>query len=238
MAVGRALLAVAHGSVDPRAVAANERLLRRVSSLLPGVAVRLAYLDHREPSVSQALAALSGADTVVLPLLLTVGYHSRTDIPALLPHGVRYGAVLGPDPRLADALADRLAAAGVALDAPVVLAAAGSSDPDAAADVTSMAALLASRRAVPVLPAYASAIGPAVSEALAVAGPGAAVASYFLAPGRLPDRVRRQAAGAVVTEPFDDHPAVAELVAERYAAAASRPASHRGAEGSVHLHER
>jgi len=217
---GPALLAVAHGSADPRAAAANQRLLRRVASLLPGVDVRLAYLDHAGPSLPSVLASLAGARTVVLPLLLTVGYHSRTDIPALLPAGVPYGPVLGPDPRLADALSDRLAAAGVPRAAPVVLAAAGSSDPDAAADVTAMATLLAVRRGGRVLAAYASAIGPGVGEALAAAGPGAAVASYFLAPGRLPDRVRRQAGDAVVTEPLDDHPSVAALVAERYAALA------------------
>lgn len=195
--------------------------MRRVAALLPDVAVRLAFLE-RGPSVPDTLADLAGAgvgEVVVLPLLLTVGYHSKTDLPALLraaPLPVRYGRVLGPDPLLAEALDDRLAEAGVDPAAPVVLAAAGSSDPDAAVAVEAMAHLLAQRRGSPVRPAYASAIRPTVSEALAVAGPGAAVAQYFLAPGQLPDRVLQQAAGRTVSEPLIDHLAVAKRVNDRY----------------------
>lgn len=230
MALGRppALLAVAHGSADPRAAAANQALLRRVAKRLPGVLIRLAYLDHVGPSVPDALTELAGAgvpELVVLPLLLTVGYHSRTDIAALLrdpPLPVHYGRVLGPDPLLGVALADRLAETGVAPDAPVVLVAAGSSDPDAARDVEAMAAELADRRGGWVRPAYASAITPTVPEALAAAGPGAAVARYFLAPGRLPDRVARQATGRPVSSTLTDHPAVAAAVVERYREARAR----------------
>lgn len=172
----------------------------------------------------EALADLVDAacvEAIVLPLLLTVGYHSRTDLPRLLrdaPLPVRYGRLLGPDPLLAEALDARLAEAGVPARAPVVLAAAGSSDPDAPHDVEEMARLLALRRGSAVLPAYASAIGPTVSDALAEAGSDAAVSLYFLAPGRLPDRVMGHAEGAgrLVTEPLTDHPAVAALLLQRY----------------------
>jgi sirohydrochlorin ferrochelatase len=56
-----------------------------------------------------------------------------------------------------------------------------------------------------------------------------AVASYFLAPGFLPDRVRAAAHGAdVVTDVLGDAPEVAKLVLCRYAevaTAASAPVS-------------
>ncbi|MDR8414855.1 CbiX/SirB N-terminal domain-containing protein, partial [Nonomuraea sp. 3-1Str] len=74
------LVAVAHGSRDPRAAAVVEALLDEVRRARPGLPVRTAYLDHAAPSLGQALAGLGEA--VVLPLLLTEAYHSRVDLPA------------------------------------------------------------------------------------------------------------------------------------------------------------
>lgn len=219
MSPAPALLAVAHGSRDPRAAPANAELLAAVAARLPGVAVRLAFLDHGPPDVGTALARLAAegaCGAVVVPLLLTAGYHSRVDLPRALagaPLPVGYGSVLGPDRRLATALAGRLAEAGVPADAPVVLAAAGSSDPAAQAQVRRMAELLGVRRSGPVTAAFATQAGPTVPAALAAAGPGAAVAAYFLAPGRLLDRV------GAASAPLGAHPAVADLVAQRYRAA-------------------
>ena len=75
------LLAVAHGSRDPRAAATVQELLdlvRRSS----GLRVATSYLDHAAPTPAQALGALDPADAVVvLPLLLTAAYHSKIDIP-------------------------------------------------------------------------------------------------------------------------------------------------------------
>ena len=52
-----------------------------------------------------------------------------------------------------------------------------------------------------------------------------AVASWFLAPGRLPDRVTARALdadpAALVAEPLGADPEVASLILDRYAAAAS-----------------
>ncbi|MEU8269512.1 CbiX/SirB N-terminal domain-containing protein, partial [Sphaerisporangium sp. NPDC049002] len=76
------LVAVAHGSRDPRASATVEALLDEVRLARPGVPVHAAYLDHSRPSLGEALAGLDEA--VVLPLLLTEAYHSRVDIPAAL----------------------------------------------------------------------------------------------------------------------------------------------------------
>ena len=160
---------------------------------------------------------------MIVPLLLAAGYHLGHDIgEAAQRAGVPVAAPLGPDPGLVPALAGRLAAAGVPDWAPVVLAAAGSADPQAAAATRDQAALLAERRRAPVLAAFASAARPTVAEAIAdltarTGGP-VAVATYLLAPGSFHDRLRHSGA-AWVSPPLGDHPAVAGLVLDRFRAA-------------------
>jgi sirohydrochlorin ferrochelatase len=117
------LVAVAHGSSDPRAAASVDALLslvraRAAAAGYPGLDVRAAYLGHAAPTLAQALGAVDGA-AVVLPLLLTAAYHSKTDIPKVLHEvrrarprlGISYGRPLGPHPLLRRALERRLAEA-------------------------------------------------------------------------------------------------------------------------------
>jgi sirohydrochlorin ferrochelatase len=164
------LVAVAHGSADPRAAVAITDLMavvraRASHSGLPGLPVRAAYLGHALPSVPDVLEALyeerppgpahARRAVVVLPLLLTAAYHSDTDLPTVLCEAasrhprlrIGYGDPLGPHPNLLGALERRLAEArtGAAAGAPVsdtavVLAAAGSSRPAANATVAEVAA--------------------------------------------------------------------------------------------------
>jgi sirohydrochlorin ferrochelatase len=241
------LVAVAHGSRDPRAAATIGELLSVVRSRaarrgVGGLDVRPAFLGHSAPSLPQVLGAV-GAEhdaCVVVPLLLTAAYHSKTDIPALLADArtalprldVRYAGTLGPDPLLLAALGRRLAEAGgvpttsraARAGTSVVLAAAGSSDPSANASVAALAARWQAdggwRR---VVPAYASAASPSPGEAVrALAGPGPlAVATYLLAPGYFADQVRDTAlaAGAlVVSAALGATPEVADVIIDRYLA--------------------
>ena len=53
--MNEALLAVAHGSRDPRHAAAVEALVARVRSQRPGLRVEAAYLDHCGPTAARAL---------------------------------------------------------------------------------------------------------------------------------------------------------------------------------------
>jgi sirohydrochlorin ferrochelatase len=244
-----ALIAVAHGSKDPRAAAMIGELISRVRSRaatrdLAELDVRAAFLDHSAPSLPQALGALGAlgsvadaADCVVVPLLLTAAYHSKTDIPARLAAGVpaglaaRYAGTLGPHPLLLTALERRLAEAGPVLTAgdrrktSVVLAAAGSSDPGANATVAALAARWQARGGWRrVVPAYASAAGPSPGEAVRALRASAAdgrvvVASYLLAPGYFADKVRDAAldAGAdVVSAVLGAAPEVADVILDRY----------------------
>jgi sirohydrochlorin ferrochelatase len=242
------LVAIAHGSRDPRAAATVARLLdgvRRRASLhgFPGLRVATAYLDHAAPSPAQALSALGGdgAGTVVtLPLLLTDAYHSKTDIPAVLRSagaalpGMRIlsGDTLGPHPLLIDAMERRLAEAGVRIGDPrtaVVLASAGSTDPAAAAVVSRLARdWQALRGWRDVVPAFASAASPTPAQAVATLRARGvarvAVASYLLAPGLFADKVRDTslaAGAAAVSDVLGAAPELADLVLRRYAAASA-----------------
>ncbi len=244
---GRALplVAVAHGSSDPRAAASVDTLLslvraRAAAAGYPGLDVRAAYLGHAAPTLAQALGAVDGA-AVVLPLLLTAAYHSKTDIPKVLHEvrrarprlGIGYGHPLGPHPLLRRALERRLAeasdgeppSASTAAETVIVLAAAGSSDPAANAMITDQAERWQAERGWrAVLPAYASAASPTPPEAVAAARRSGArrvlVASYLLCPGVFADQVRSAclAAGADAVSPvLGAAPEIADIVLGRYA---------------------
>ncbi|MGW2559893.1 sirohydrochlorin chelatase [Streptomyces sp. NPDC001514] len=240
-----ALVAVAHGSRDPRALRAVTRLLDRVRELRPGLDVRLGHIELDEPLLPDTLAALTAdgdREAVLVPLLLGRGYHVKRDIPAALAAAPRLRAriapPLGPHPLLVEALYARLAEAGWrsadngSRSAGVVLAAAGSRDPESAADTRHTAAMLSERLGgVPVVPAYASAVAPTVSDAVrALAARGRhriAVASYFTAPGRFASAAAA-AAPWTSAAPLGAHPAMARLVLQRYDETAATPSvAHR-----------
>jgi sirohydrochlorin ferrochelatase len=181
--------------------------------------VRVAFLGHAEPSLPTELTA-AGSNTVIVPLLLSSGYHLSSDISGVADvAGARVAGALGPDELLLTALTARLKEAGVPDGTPVVLAAAGSSDPLAAADVRKQAELLADRLGAPVVAAFASAATPsvptAVAELRARTGSAVAVASYLLAPGQFQDQLADSGADWV-TAPLGSHPALAGLVIDRY----------------------
>lgn len=233
----RILLAVAHGSKDPRASATVAELAAVARDRSPGLDLRTAFLGHAPPSLPQVLGTIEAdREVTVLPLLLTAAFHSKADIPrmlAKLPPGQRprisYGATLGPHPLLLDALGRRLAEADPGAHADpgrtaVVLAAAGSSDPEANATIARLAAQWQARAGWhAVRPAYASAAEP--SPAAAVAGllrdgaPRVAVATYLLAPGLFADRIRHAslAAGAAAVSPaLGACPEVADVLLDRF----------------------
>ncbi|MFE3829032.1 sirohydrochlorin chelatase [Streptomyces sp. NPDC059092] len=229
------LVVVAHGSRDPRALRTATALLDRVRELRPGVDVRLGHIEIEAPLLSDTLASLATGRAVLVPLLLSRGVHIKRDLPAFAATAAprlraRVAAPLGPHPLLVETLYDRLLEAGWYTDpghpgahdraAGVVLAAAGSRDPQSAVDTRRTADLLSERLGgVPVLPAYASAASPTVPEALrALAARGrhrTAIASYFTAPGHF---ATRSAADApwISAAPLGAHPAMARLLLHRY----------------------
>ncbi|WP_432161963.1 sirohydrochlorin chelatase [Streptomyces tendae] len=221
-----ALVVVAHGSRDPRALSTVRALLDRVRALRPALPVHLGHVELNEPLLPDTLAALGDAAAVLVPLLLGRGYHVKRDIPemaALSPARTRVAAPLGPHPLLVDALHARLTEAGWPThpdpDHAVVLASAGSRDPESRADTARTAALLAARLGVPVVPAYASAATPTVPEAVrtlrARGHRHVAVASCFTAPGRFATQCATQAPW-ITSAPLGTHPSMAHLLLHRY----------------------
>jgi len=228
-----ALVVVAHGSRDPRALSTVRTLLDRVREQRPGLPVHLGHIELNEPLLTDTLADLDAhgtTDAVLVPLLLARGYHVRRDIPEMAAGArlrARVAAPLGPHPLLVETLYTRLLEAGWSTrmtpqerrTSAVVLAAAGSRDPDSAVDTNRTAALLAKRLGVPVVAAYASTAAPTVPDALrALAARGrdrVAVASYFTAPGRFATECA-QAAPWLASAPLGTHPAMASLLLHRY----------------------
>ncbi|WP_179815931.1 sirohydrochlorin chelatase [Allostreptomyces psammosilenae] len=239
------LLAVAHGSRDPRHAATIHALLDQVRRQRPQTRVEVGFLDFDTPSLDDALDRLAARHTrrvVAVPLLLGRAYHATDDIPGVLDGArarhhrmaIRQADVLGPSPLLLDALEERLRQAGAPTGDPrlgVVLASAGCSDPAVRARMSALAAEWRTRAGWhSVLPAYASAAGPRVPEAVAaLRAAGArrvAVARYFLAPGRLPDIARDGAAAAgadIVGDVLGPSPAVARLLLHRHTRALAAP---------------
>ncbi|MEV7191269.1 sirohydrochlorin chelatase [Streptomyces sp. NPDC093510] len=235
------LVLVAHGSRDPRALTTVTALAERIREQRPGLTVRLGHIELNEPLLTDTLAAQRPGSAVLVPLLLGRGQHVKRDIPAAAagaPHlDIRVAAPLGPHPLLAEALHARLVqagwperprGAGARRGHAVVLAAAGSRDPESAADTETAAELLAERLGVPVLPAYAAPTAacprtvPEALEALAAAGrTRTAVAAYFTAPGRFATQ-SAAAAPWIAAAPLGPHAALARLVLHRYDQARDR----------------
>ncbi|MFD8888398.1 sirohydrochlorin chelatase [Streptomyces erythrochromogenes] len=240
------LLVIAHGSRDPRHAATVHALTRRVRALRPGLRVETAFLDFNAPRVEQVLSALHAdgvRDVVALPLLLTRAFHAKADIPAALSDAltrlpglsVSVADVLGPSPLLVEALERRLSEAGLTpadrATTAVVLASAGSTDPEAIAVIAEIAREWRHTGWCAVRPAFASAALPRTEDAVrALRAEGfarVAVAPYVIAPGRLPDRIAAgaEAAGAdVVADVLGAAPELALLLLRRYDAAAAAPA--------------
>ncbi|MGW1881383.1 sirohydrochlorin chelatase [Streptomyces sp. NPDC001970] len=244
-----ALLVIAHGSRDPRHAATVHALVRHVRS--PGVPpgpqgptgrpelrVATAFLDFNAPSVPQVLERMANdgvREVVALPLLLTRAFHAKADIPSVLNEArARYprlritqADVLGPSPLLPAAVERRLYEAGLTpydkRSTGVVLASAGSSDPEAIAVIADVARELRHTGWCAVRPAFASAALPRTEDAVrALRAEGVArvaVAPYVIAPGRLPDRIAHgaDAAGAdVLADVLGPSPELARLLLERY----------------------
>jgi sirohydrochlorin ferrochelatase len=213
-----ALVACAHGTRDPAGRRTVDALRDAVGARRPGLRVVEAYVDVQEPSLPLVLGGLGSA--VVVPLLLSAGYHVNVDVATAVDSagpGVRRARALGPDGVLAEVLAERLDRAGLA-DHAVVLAAAGSSDHRAVRDVEQAAHDLGRLIARDVVAAYASAAEPRVGDAasaLAAEGRRVAVASYVMAPGFFYDRLREVPAD-LHTAPLLPHPAIVDLVLRRY----------------------
>jgi len=237
-----ALVALAHGSRDPRSAHTIKALCAEVRSMRPDLRIEPAFLDLSKPSFSTVVDKLVRAgyeEIVVVPLLLTEAFHAKVDVPEAVAAAearhpglkVRASGILGLETIFLEVLDRRLRSALKdarvrELDA-LVLATAGSSDALANQAVTRLARLWGTKHKLPTVAAFASAAPPATGEAVrqfrAEGRRHVAVGSMFLAPGRLPDRAAELAleAGAVaVSAPLGADAEVARTILARYAVGA------------------
>ncbi|MBD8063755.1 sirohydrochlorin chelatase [Oceanitalea stevensii] len=238
------LVGCSHGTNDPIGRQVVRRILDDVRAARPRLDVREAFVDVQEPEVADVVTSVVTADggsgrAVVVPLLLSGGYHVEVDIAEAVADrdGPSARAVatpaLGPDHRLVDLLAHRLTEAGVRPHDAVVVAAAGSSRSGAARDVERVAAGLREWHPGPVTVGYGAKARPSVPYAVAAARaaladaagpeqrdggattPRVVVAAYLLAPGYFYDRVL-EASADVVTAPLGADPRLTSIVLDRY----------------------
>lgn len=229
------LVAAAHGTADPRGIRTVHALVREMGRLRPEVPISLGFVDVDVPALPGLLdrVVADSNQVVIVPLLLSSGYHVAVDIlgqAARHTGQVSAAAALGPDPVLAEILADRLverlghSATDRQADAlrgidSVVLAAAGSSNRRALLDCSATAALLADRIDRPVEVGYVSGAGERLAPVLARTPGRVAVATYLLAPGAFADHIHRLAGNHPVSAPLGADPRLAALALTRYDAA-------------------
>lgn len=194
---------ISHGTSSAEGRMAIEALVAAVADDLHARSlageVMLGHVDVQNPDVAEVLSALPHDRPVILvPLLLSPGYHVHVDLAeALCEAGgtagrggrdVRLTPTLGPDPRLARVLAARLPALDD--DDHVVLAAAGSSDERANDACSEMAGFLAEELSRPVTVGFHAGGGERLSDIVeqkSKLGGRAVLSSYLLAPGFFQD---------------------------------------------------
>ncbi|MGY5764861.1 uroporphyrinogen-III C-methyltransferase [Brachybacterium sp. DNPG3] len=237
-AAGPVLVGCAHGTRSRAGRDVIRSLLMQVHALLPQAEVREAYVDVQSPELEEVVREVARplgdatrtrrddeVEAVVVPLLLSTGYHVGHDVAAAVDgFSALAAAPLGPDPRLATVMAERLAEAGLGPDDAVVMAVAGTRESAGQQMASRMAALLARELGREVTTAFIAAAAPTVPEAVAAARTGlpaggrVVVASYLLVPGYFQSVLEGVGADAVAA-PLGDHPLVAEIVVDRFRAA-------------------
>jgi len=225
------LILVAHGSADPRSAEVAHALAGRIRRLRPWLDVCAAFLEQSAPNLGDVLVDVGRRPgrTVVVPMLLAGAYHARVDIPAVIASSateVEEADVLGEDPALITVLGQRLGEAGASAsdrDLGVIVVAVGSSSEEANARTATVAPALAARTDwAGVEVAFATGPHPTIAEAAQRLRERGAhrliVAPWFLARGRITDRVTRSAAvlGIPVTAPLGSHNLVAATLLDRF----------------------
>jgi len=222
------LIACSHGTDSPAGQSTIARMVGMVRAGLPGTRVVQAFVDVETPTVAEVVAHESRRDdVVVVPLLLSAGFHTAVDIAAAVDAHprARQAAPLGTHPLVAHVLATRLRAAvrgSWRSGDRVVLAAAGSSNPAAVEDVDAAADRLRELIPAPVAVGYASAIQPRIADAVAASRSRGAqrviAASHVLAPGYFAGLVHKAGAD-LVSAPLGADPRMAQVVIDRFRAA-------------------
>ncbi len=225
------LLIIGHGSPDPVGNAEFQQFAQALGQHL-GVATQPCFLELAEPSIGAGVdrcVAAGAREIVALPLFLGPGRHQKRDVPELLAAAqarnpgitVRYGAPLGPDLRLVDALADRAtetlrrSTVAVADDETALLVVGrGSKDSQSNAELPRLARLLSEKHGYGFVEyafqlVVAPNVGQAITRCVRLGARRVVVLPYLLFAGVVRDDIVAQARAAQGA-----HPDVEILTAE------------------------
>jgi sirohydrochlorin ferrochelatase len=221
------LVTVAHGTRVTHGNQVAASITEQAARIL-GVPATTSYVELCEPLLADVMAdrrSRAGAPDVVVPLLLSTGFHIKTDIPDAVAdaHSI-LTRPLGPDPTLTAVMCRRLQEAGAVPGSAVVMVAAGSNDPDALPDLAEAERLLSVAWGAPVFTATVAGSGRPLADAIAEArGHGdVAVSTYLLSPGyfsRKAATIAEEQGVRHVAGVLGDHARIVELVVRRYRAA-------------------
>lgn len=239
---GTGLLLVGHGS---RSAAGRAEFLAfgaLVGEAVGEVAVEVGFLELSDPPADRALDTLARRGVTrssVIPLMLSPAGHAKSDVPAVVLEGrlrhpdleLCYGRPLGLDHSVVSLACERIETAG-GLGLPLLLAARGTSDPDANADAYKAARLVAEMSGAPLVEVgFSGVTTPLVPDALrmlAMKGASSIVCmDWFLFTGVLVDRLHADCAafargsgvGVLTAGHLGPDPSLVELVVERHAEA-------------------
>jgi sirohydrochlorin ferrochelatase len=233
------LVAVTHGAPSSANREAVIRLVDGVASTRPELDVSISFVDASRSDVAEALGPDDGSGAVIVPLVLSAGFHVRTGLSLGLDRrgleagagataGTRLAAELGPDDRIVDVLAERLGRLSLTETDAVVLAAAGSNDPRAVRECFETARRLGHRLGRSVTVGFIAAAIPRLHDAIEMIrevhpGVRVVVGSYLLAPGTFYDTAASVGADAIAAPlliPGEAAPSpLVDLVLDRYAEA-------------------
>ncbi|HEY3415248.1 MAG TPA: CbiX/SirB N-terminal domain-containing protein [Armatimonadota bacterium] len=115
----RAIIVLGHGSRSADATEQFLRIIEMLRELHPDDSVLPAFMELAPPRLAEAISLAIGQgakEIIVLPCFLFQGMHIKRDIPEMLAElkaenpdvTVLFGRPIGPDPRIAEILTDRL----------------------------------------------------------------------------------------------------------------------------------
>lgn len=241
------LLLIGHGTDDPAGLAEYRQMAMLIGGRL-SIKVYPCFLELADPPIAQAIddCVREGFRRIVaLPLLLGAAGHQKNDIPVALNQArarypdldIRYGAPLGIQYFMLQAVAERTEAAYASVVAPVprettalALIGRGSSDPDSNSDVARMARLLWEGRGFGwVEYGFYSVTRPDVATTIrncvALGAEQIIVVPYLLFTGRIHQRMAQQVEMArqqypetriLMAEHLGLHDGVMRAIAQRY----------------------
>lgn len=220
------LVACSHGTSDPAGQETIRRLIAALRSAAPAFDVRAAVVDVEDHRLGVVLDDIA-RPAVVVPLLLSAGFHVHHDIADAVNArpDVVAASPLGPDAALTQIAVQRLAEVGATPDDLVVVGASASSQAQALSDIDQAARDLRDAWGGPVRVGHVGHAGEPLSDVVQHArtsGRRVVVSSYLLAPGYFQTQLERSGADLVTGPLLTASPdrLLVNLVLRRFEAAA------------------